>query len=181
MLGEGWRLGKTSYHFQYFNKKKRIEMKTLQINEKEAKKIYKTASQELKQVLEDTFGKEFFSETVTERIKSVEDAFNETGRPKIDFSIFPEDIRSYMQSHYELAVLTEALNEGEKFDYDNENQRKYCSWWEKSPSGFVFSDSGYYYTTARAGSGVRLCLKNEELVRHAASIAPHLYNGILNS
>lgn len=154
--------------------------KQLTMTGSEARKVYKSIP-ELRGCLEQTFGKEFFNQNVMERVTSVDDAFSETGRPKItDYSMFPEDMREYIKAHYELAVLHEALNEGRKGDYDDDDERKYYSWWEKSPSGFVFCHSIYDCSYASAGCGVRLCLKSPELVKHSASIAPHLFNAILN-
>jgi hypothetical protein len=42
-------------------------MQTLQIDEQQARKLYKTASPEFRQVLHDTFGATFFSEKITDR------------------------------------------------------------------------------------------------------------------
>ena len=60
-------------------------MGILQIEESNARNIYKTASSELKIILEDTFGKEFFSQKVTERIKQGVfcDCLEDMGDPQI--------------------------------------------------------------------------------------------------
>lgn len=47
-------------------------MKNLQISEANARKLYQTAAPEFKQTLEDTFGKEFFAQHVTDPINSVD-------------------------------------------------------------------------------------------------------------
>lgn len=45
-------------------------MKNLQINEDKALKLYPNASAEFKQMLDDSFGKEFFSRKITDRVKT---------------------------------------------------------------------------------------------------------------
>ena len=49
-------------------------MKTLQISEQKARELYKTGSKDLKTILEESFTKEFFSNDITDRIKTYEDA-----------------------------------------------------------------------------------------------------------
>jgi len=54
-------------------------MENLQINKETAKKIYPTAPTEIKLILEQTFGKGFFSENIMDKVKSVEDAISVLG------------------------------------------------------------------------------------------------------
>ena len=66
---------------------------------------------------------------VTERIKTFEDAQRETGRPDVpEFDNMPEDLRDYFKAHYKMTVIAEALNEGWKADWSDENQRKWFPW-----------------------------------------------------
>ena len=44
-------------------------MKTLQLSEQKTRELYRSGSKELKTVLEESFGKDFFSQDVTERVK----------------------------------------------------------------------------------------------------------------
>ena len=155
-------------------------MKTLQIEEKKARELYKTASEELKKILEDTFGKDFLSEKVTDRVETYEDAMKETGRPDVpEFSELPEDIREYFKAQYKILVITEALNEGWKADWKDENQKKWVPWFEVSPSGFVFSDTYYRYSYPYAGYASRLCFKNEELAEYAGKQFVELYRSFI--
>lgn len=59
-------------------------MKTLQIEDKEARKLFPVASAEMKAILVSTFGAEFFSGKITDRIKTYEDACAETGETPVD-------------------------------------------------------------------------------------------------
>lgn len=59
-------------------------MRTLQISEKKAMELYNNGSDELKTVLEESFGKEFFQRKITDRIKTYEDACAELGINSLD-------------------------------------------------------------------------------------------------
>lgn len=152
-------------------------MKTLQIEESKARSIYKTASSELKIMLEDTFGKEFFSQKVTERIKTYEDACVELGITPIDESIrssngFTKDEIAYRK----IKTITEALNEGWVPDWTDENQKKWTPFfYPNSSSGFVFANTLYHYSSATAASGLRLCFKSDELATYVGKQFVELY------
>jgi hypothetical protein len=158
-------------------------MKTLQIEERKARRIYKTASSELKIMLEDTFGKEFFSQKVTDRIKSYLDAQKETGYPKVDISVFPEGLREHIEAYYQMVVIAEALNEGWKPNWDNSDEPKYYPWFWKEKkgvsSGFVFYDTIYYCSSAVAGYGLRLCFRTRELAEYAGKQFIEIWNKII--
>lgn len=121
-------------------------MKTLQIDERKARGLYRTASVEFKQTLIDTFGKDFFEQDVADRINDLKDCFTETGRPETPaFSDVPEDLRDYFKSLYSLIVITEAYNEGEKMDIYNKNINRHYPWFSPngSPSSFGFYAADY--------------------------------------
>jgi hypothetical protein len=140
--------------------------KELVINEANAKLYYKTASEDLKKELENTFGKAFFQSDITDRIKTIKDAFEVTGRPKTPkFNDVPADLRPFFQATYDIVVLTEALNEGARVDIYNESENRFYPWFRPSgsPSSFRFHDAIYGDSIADAGAGSRLCLKNNEI------------------
>ncbi len=115
-------------------------MKTLQITEANARRLYKDTTPEFKATLEDTFGKEFFSRPVTERIDGWEDMLSETGRPDVpDFVDVPEDLRPFFKAVYKNVIMAEAYNEGEKMDlYDSDKWRHYPYFRTNgSPSAFA--------------------------------------------
>ena len=156
-------------------------MKTLQIDEKNARALYKGASKEFKATLEDTFGKDFFSGKIKDRIKTFEDACAE-------LEIYPEDAIADFQetalkdeiAYRKLKIIAEALNEGWKPDWTDSNQYKYFPWLEysRSGSGFVCSYTNYSYTRTTIGS--RLCFKSEELALYIGEQFIDLYNEYLN-
>lgn len=102
-----------------------------------------------------------------ERLGTIEDAYKETGRKKVDFSFYPEDLRVNREAEYNAIVLVEAARKIERecglgeIDWDNYSQWKYIPWFRMSPSAFAFYDSGYGSSSAYAGSGSRLWLLSE--------------------
>lgn len=88
-------------------------MKTLQLSEQKARELYRSGSKELKTVLEESFGKDFFSQDVTERVKTYLDACHELGREPLDEKKLLElGLTEHDIAYQKLAIVTEALNEG---------------------------------------------------------------------
>ena len=139
-------------------------MKTLQLSEQKARELYRSGSKELKTVLEESFGEDFFSQDVTERVKTYLDACHELGREPLDEKKLLElGLTEHDIAYQKLAIVTEALNEGWKADWDNSDENKYYPYFIMSPSSFAFSGSNCACAYAVAGSGSRLCLKSEKL------------------
>ena len=104
-----------------------------------------------------------------DRIKTFEDAMEETGRKGVpDFSDLPKDMRRHFIALYKMEVITEALNEGWKADWDNSDENKYYPYFIMSPSSFAFCGSYCGLASADAGSGSRLCYKTCELAEYSA-------------
>lgn len=118
------------------------------------------------------------SNKVTDRIKTIADAQKATGRPKVDFSFLPENIREYFEAQYDALVIAEALNEGWVPDWDNNSERKWYPWFIMSPAAFAFDASSYGISHADAGSGSRLKFKSEELSDYAAKQFPDVWRKI---
>lgn len=141
-------------------------MRTLQISEKKAMELYKNGSDELKTVLEESFGKEFFQRKITDRIKTYEDACAELGiysldeAKLMDFGLTKHDI-----AYQKLATVVKALNEDWTPDVCDSSVYRWYPWFKTngSPSSFAFDVSHFGRTSAFAGSGSRLCLKSNEL------------------
>lgn len=119
---------------------------------------------------------------ITEQIKSFEDAMAATGRPNVpDLSNFPEDMREYFAAHYKLAVIAEAINDGWKANYTDDNQKKWFPWLYCAPgsSSFAFDDSYYCYSDAYASGASRLCFKSKTKAEYAGRQFIDLWNIIL--
>jgi hypothetical protein len=150
-------------------------MATLTIDNDKARKIYPTASSEIKTILEQSFGKDFFSQKITDRVKTFEDACEVVG-------IIPDLIELDGDTLDEIAykklkVIVKALNEGWIPDWKDTNQYKYYPWFymdkTHSSSGFSFFFVGYYCTGSYVGS--RLCFKSAALAEYAAKQFTGIY------
>lgn len=121
---------------------------------------------------------------ITEVIKSFEDAVIATGRPNTpDFSNVPEDLREHFEAHYQITVITEALNEGWKPNWDDSNEAKYFPWFWKEKegvsSGFVFHYTLCRYSATFAAYGLRLCFKTRALAEYAGKQFIEIWNKVL--
>jgi len=154
--------------------------KQLLIEESEARKIYQTASMELKKMLETTFSKEFFSMKITDRIKTYEDAVKELGcEPNDELSDDEMMLNGFSPDELTLRkikVFTKALNEGWKPDWNDSNQPKYYPYFKMSSGGFVFDGTYYGRSSAYAGNASRLCFKSKELAEYAGKQFEKLYS-----
>src|ERR1035437_8948277 len=103
------------------------------------------------------------------KIKTVEDAFQATGRPQVDFSNIPEDLRVYFESTYNAVVVTEALNDSKKPDWDNWNEPKWRPWFRMSASAFGLHSTNCGSSYSSAGSGSRLQNIDEETAEYSAT------------
>jgi hypothetical protein len=154
---------------------------SLNISKKNALDAYRNADAKGREMLEHLFGADIFNGKITDRIKTLEDAFEETGRPTTpDFADVPEDLRPYFKAQYNAIVVAEAVNEGWKADYRNGDQRKYLPWFNVlSPAGVSFHAARYGYSSASAGRAARLCLKSDTLAQYVAEQFPDIHEEIL--
>mgnify|MGYP000118698221 FL=1 len=140
-------------------------MKTLQLSEQKARELYRSGSKELKTVLEESFGKDFFSQDVTERVKTYLDACHELGREPLDEKKLLElGLTEHDIAYQKLAIVTEALNEGQKLNVCDANVKRWYPWFKPngSPFSFAFNDSNYDNAYANAGSRSHLCCKTSK-------------------
>ena len=157
-------------------------MITLQISEQQARKMYSTASKELKEILEASCSKEVLSGSIMDRIKTYEDACKELGREPYDekqlekLGLTKNDI-----AYQKIVVIVEALNEGWKPDVCDSNVERWYPWFKPlgSPSSFAFDDSNCDYGYALAGSGSRLALKSEQLADYCGKKFLELWKEML--
>ena len=157
-------------------------MKTLQIDETQAKELYNKAIPELKQMLEEIFGDDFFN--VIEKVKTFAEALEVTGRPEVPkFFDVPEDLRKFFEATYKVVVINEALNDGIRFKLYDLNVNRYYPWFATngSSSGFAFRGSHYDDAIAFTGGGSRFCLKDEETAKYAGTQFKNEYREMLES
>ena len=119
-----------------------------------------------------------------ERLSSIEDAFRETERPKVDFTVYPEDMREHQEADYNAKVIVEAARKIERecglgeIDWSDYSQPKYAPWFRMSPSAFAFRCSIYDIADARAGSGSRLRDLSRIASDHLAETFPEVWEAV---
>lgn len=126
--------------------------KVLEISEKTARRLYKDSSNEFKTTLEETFGKDFFSGKVTDRVKTYEDACVETGEiPINEADLLKAGFTSDEIVYRKIKTITKALNEGWIADWKDGVQQKWIPWFMLSSAGFVFDVTDYGYSDGDCG------------------------------
>jgi hypothetical protein len=159
-------------------------MQTIKLSEKNARDIYPSAAQPLKTILEDSFGKEFFSQKITDRVKTFSDACSVLGvnPDHLAFEGIPGELQKDEQSiraYAMLILVARSLNEGWKPDWTNHSQYKYYPWFTmESGSGLAYNDCAY--RCSGSGVGSRLCFKSRELAEYAGKQFRDLYNQYMN-
>lgn len=141
-------------------------MKTLQISEQKARELYKSGSGELRSILEESFGKDFFSQKITDRVKTYEDACRELSMNPLDENkLMKLGLTKHDIAYQKLVTIAKSLNEGWVPDVCDNSVYRWYPWFvtNGSPSSFAFVVSDCGYACADAGSGSRLCFKNKEL------------------
>lgn len=137
--------------------------KTLELDDKTALKLYKTAAPEFRELLEQNFGKEFFEQKITDRINNYKDILEISGVDEsADIVKIPgfDSAENEFVSNFIRTVRTKKVyNEGW---LPKRGDKRWYPWYNVS-SGFAFDDSGYNVTAACAASASRLCLKDREL------------------
>lgn len=172
-------------------KNKQFKNKTmaeLVLKKSDAIRLYPTSDKTMKEIFEQTFGKETFSQKITDRIKDMSDVYEDLGINETKFkkdkvyraekmaefakkvgmedSDIEDGFPCFLLRDFEVYALAYVLNEGWIPDYTNTNERKWSPYFSLS-SGFDFVYSSYVYTDAYALGGFRLCLKSEELSNYA--------------
>jgi len=112
-----------------------------------------------------------------ESIKTYEDACTKLGIEPINESEFlSKGFTKDEIAYRKIKTITEALNDGWKANWNDENQKKWIPWfYPNASSGFVFYYAYYSYSFANAGSGSRLCFKSDELATYAGKQFVELY------
>lgn len=141
-----------------------------------ARRLYNTSGEELKTILEDTYGKAFFSTDTREYIKTVEDAYRANGEtPKFNSDDTPDEV-----NYKKVKAIIKALNNDPSFpDFNNHSQRKYYPWLKKENSGFGLSYDDFVYTYSMTDVGSRLVLKSPELCEYLVKQFPKEYGGYI--
>lgn len=155
-------------------------MKTLRLEESTAKKLYKTADADFKVILEESFGKEFFSTKITDRIKTWKDVLMEACLEEEDvipFSRPKNKKQRAINAFAKIQLISEVLNEGKEMDFTNRNSYKYYPYFERTASGWVVNYSCGSYCYSILGFG--LTYSTNELALYAGNQFLEIYKDYL--
>lgn len=142
--------------------------KTLKIEESTARRLYKTADNEFKALLEENFGKEFFNRKITDEISNIYDVLGRLGKTYDEVVPWKNPKNKAQKSQNALALIqciTEVYNEGTVLDFNDRNQPKYYLWFEKKAHGWVVDGCGCDFCCAYLGFGCYF--KSEALAKDA--------------
>lgn len=173
-----------------------MENNELKIKVEDVRKAYGSTDENGRELLEKMFGKEVFTSTVMDRIKTFDDACRALGidakqwMTENETSKMDANLLAYMK----LRIITEALNDGWKPKYDGEEWH-YGVWYdlmtqeqynrksnrEKEErgvlfggnahdgayAGFVFAPTNVSPSNTNAHFGSRLCYKNREIALYS--------------
>lgn len=137
--------------------------KTLKLDGATALRLYKTASPEFKELLEQNFTKEFFSQKITDKISDYADVMELSGTTKSDDIVnvkgFNDEENKVVSAFIKKIRIVKIYNEGW---LPKRGDRRWYPYWNVS-SGFVFINSLFDGAIASTASASRLSLKSEEL------------------
>ena len=155
-------------------------MEALKLDKQKAKQLFPRATEFEKEILISTFGKEFFSGKITDRIKTYEDAYSEADdATKRDSEIFPTDTEDVV-AYKKLKLIAKVLRGDWQPDWNNSSQYKWFPFFKcSSGSGFGFSFSYYNFDRAFTNVGSRLCFPTEELATYFGKQFIEIHNQIL--
>lgn len=123
-------------------------MKTLQITIQNARRLYRDATPEFQTTLEDTFGKDFFSQDPADWATSFEDFLSLEGKKAED--IYSESDDPLDIAEKKLKFIISVLNKGQS------GIPKYYPVFIVSRSGFSYYDYDYGLSGTRVGARLRV-------------------------
>lgn len=140
----------------------------LKIGEEKARQIYLKADDNMKQILEASAPKGFFSMKITDRVKTFEDACRVTGvSSAMPFPNPSNEIEEDTNASHVVTIIHSALCEGWKADWGNHNQKKYYPYFYSPGSGLGLAYYFYLYAGYFTGVGSRRVYPTSELAIYA--------------
>lgn len=171
-------------------------MKTLKLEEATAKRLYATADNEFKTVLEETFGKEFFiPKKITDKIRTFDDVLSAARNwlwEQQDTKAIPvtkiqkvittilwklQSNTTLLTPEDKIRLISFVLNEGWEEDFSNRDQYKYYPRFERKRLGWVVHSCLAGYCNGGMGSG--FYYKNSELALYAGNQFLDIYKEYL--
>ena len=118
----------------------------------------------------------------SKKITSYEDACKVLNIQPINeevFNAFPKEDQRSMLAYHKLTVITRALNNGWKPNWDDQNEWKYYPLFRYVNAGLSYATTANSATITSAVIGSRLCFYASRLARYAGNQFTDLYEQIL--
>lgn len=150
--------------------------KPLMMEEDTAKRQYQTADPELKQILIESFGEEFFKEKITDRVKSFNDAVSILkidSRMQISGINVDQKINLIVFAYIKAIIIARALNEGWEANFRNNVELKYYISYDALSGTFGVAACSYNVPINT------IYFKNNKLARYFIETFPELCNILL--
>lgn len=158
-----------------------MSKQTLKIQTANALSAFNIANAEGKKLLTALFGNDVFSQKITDRVKTFEDACAIIGVDPGDYAISTSATKDdcSINAYAKLIIIARALNEGWQPDWSNSSQYKYVPYFtHKGGFGLSYDDCGLWRALTHVGS--RLCFKSGELAEYAGKQFVDIYNTFLS-
>jgi hypothetical protein len=155
-------------------------MKNLKLEEETAKRLYKTADAEFKTMLEESFGKEFFTpKKITDKIKTFDDVLNALGKSENELPYRNPRTKAERAANafVKIGWLSEVLNEGTELKFTDKNTYKYYPYFERKQSGWSVYYCHVLYVFSCVGFG--FFYKSSELALYAGNQFLDIYKDYL--
>lgn len=153
-------------------------MKQLVISEIKAKEMYPSATKDVKILLEESFGKEFFMTKITDIIKSYENAVMKNESTWELPHAFPRNNKEKRDNYLHMLIeIADALNEDWIIDMTSPNQKRYHPYMQLLGGSWVFCCSTGYSSFCSGGFG--FFLRSEELCNYFGKTFEKLINDYL--
>jgi hypothetical protein len=160
--------------------KQKTMKKSLELDEKTARKLYPTAAPEFKELLEENFGKEFFNQKIKDRIRDYNDILeiSKVTPSADDVKVvgFDDEENNVVKAFIQKMRTTKVYREGK---LPKRGDKRWYPYYNVS-SGFVFSNTNYVGAYADTASASRLCLLSEEDVRDYDSKFRHIEEALID-
>ena len=145
-------------------------MNAININPVDVQRVYAEADQGGKSALSKLFDTSILQQSITDRVKSYEDACKAKGLNSEllpDNSMLPPGMAKALTAYAKLFIIAEAINEGWTPDYSDTDLPKYFPYFEveateEQKGGIGFSFYGYDYGYALSNTGSRLCFPDRD-------------------
>lgn len=157
-------------------------MKTLKLEDKEALELYKNCNSDMKTLLEKNWGKSFFNQKITDKIKSWEDVVNYLDLDENEILPFTNKKLTKQQksinAFIKIQYISEVLNEDWIPNFNINNEYKYSPYFKRGALGssWVY---GYYFWGTLSDLGFGFYYKTSELAKFAGETFIDIYNDYL--